>query len=151
MVFHLPHFPGQNATITCKVGSVPHSRVKWYQGRPDGGGGGGTVVGGDPSSGLNEILNNSVINRGEQRFLIFEETPPPSNSNHNYHRRDSGGYERTSTLLLTNVREVDSGQFMCVTENQAGRAEANFTLQVRAKKLGRKKEESFSEGFKEEE
>lgn len=35
-----------------------------------------------------------------------------------------------STLLLTNVQPADSGQFLCVAENRAGRAEANFTLVV---------------------
>ena len=61
-----------------------------------------------------EILNNSVSKRGEQTFLVF----------------DRGGFEKTSTLVLTNVQAEDSGQYMCVTENQAGKAEANFTLQV---------------------
>lgn len=35
-----------------------------------------------------------------------------------------------SSLLLTNVQPSDSGQFLCVAENKAGRAEANFTLVV---------------------
>lgn len=35
-----------------------------------------------------------------------------------------------SSLLLTNVQPADSGQFLCVAENRAGRAEANFTLVV---------------------
>ncbi|XP_025420040.1 leucine-rich repeat-containing protein 24-like [Sipha flava] len=39
----------------------------------------------------------------------------------------SGGH---SSLLLTNVQPSDSGQFLCVAENRAGRAEANFTLIV---------------------
>lgn len=40
---------------------------------------------------------------------------------------DGGGL---SSLLLTNVQPSDSGQFLCVAENRAGRAEANFTLVV---------------------
>jgi len=40
---------------------------------------------------------------------------------------DGGGH---SSLLLTNVQPSDSGQFLCVAENRAGRAEANFTLVV---------------------
>ena len=43
---------------------------------------------------------------------------------------DSDG-ERTSSLSIADVREEDSGQFKCAAENTAGRAEANFTLQVR--------------------
>ena len=43
----------------------------------------------------------------------------------------SGGGGRTSTLVLTKVRAEDSGKFICVAENRAGMAEANFTLQVR--------------------
>lgn len=43
------------------------------------------------------------------------------------HRTAGGGY---SSLLLTNVQPSDSGQFLCVAENRAGRAEANFTLVV---------------------
>ena len=31
---------------------------------------------------------------------------------------------------MTNARAEDSGPFMCVSHNQAGRVEANFTLQV---------------------
>ena len=41
-----------------------------------------------------------------------------------------GGAGRTSTLVLTKVRAEDSGKFICVAENRAGVAEANFTLQV---------------------
>ena len=40
------------------------------------------------------------------------------------------GPGRTSTLVLTKVRAEDSGKFICVAENRAGMAEANFTLQV---------------------
>jgi len=40
---------------------------------------------------------------------------------------DGGGY---SSLLLTNVQPSDSGRFLCIAENRAGRAEANFTLVV---------------------
>ena len=43
----------------------------------------------------------------------------------------SSGGGRTSTLVLTKVRAEDSGKFICVAENRAGMAEANFTLQVR--------------------
>ncbi|XP_050442783.1 leucine-rich repeat-containing protein 24-like [Adelges cooleyi] len=35
-----------------------------------------------------------------------------------------------SSLVLTNVQPSDSGLFLCVAENRAGRAEANFTLVV---------------------
>ncbi|XP_050521583.1 leucine-rich repeat-containing protein 24-like [Daktulosphaira vitifoliae] len=35
-----------------------------------------------------------------------------------------------SLLVLTNVQPSDSGLFLCVAENRAGRAEANFTLVV---------------------
>ena len=88
-------FPGENATLSCKIGSVPSSKVQWYR---DG----------------TEILNNSLVNRGQQQFVIQE----------------TGGFEKTSTLVLTQARPEDSGPFMCVSQNQAGRVEANFTLQV---------------------
>jgi hypothetical protein len=94
---------GQNATVTCKVGSVPASRIRWF------------LEGG----GTNEVLNNSLVNRGVQRFIIFE----------------NGGLEKTSQLVLTNAREEDSGNYMCVAENQAGKVEANFTLQVSFRKI----------------
>lgn len=86
---------GENATLSCKIGSVPSSKVQWYR---DG----------------TEILNNSLVNRGQQQFVIQE----------------TGGFEKTSTLVLTQARPEDSGPFMCVSQNQAGRVEANFTLQV---------------------
>lgn len=88
-------FAGENATLSCKIGSVPSSKVRWYR---DG----------------TEVLNNSLVNRGQQKFVIFEE----------------GSFEKTSALVLTNARPEDSGPFMCVSQNQAGRVEANFTLQV---------------------
>ena len=88
-------FAGENATLSCKIGSVPTSKVRWYR---DG----------------TEVLNNSLVNRGQQKFVIFER----------------GGFEKTSSLILTNARAEDSGPFMCVSNNQAGRVEANFTLQV---------------------
>ena len=43
---------------------------------------------------------------------------------------ERGMFEKTSTLTLTNVRTEDSGQYMCVALNPAGKVEANFTLQV---------------------
>ena len=43
---------------------------------------------------------------------------------------EKGSFEKTSTLTLTNVRTEDSGQYMCVALNPAGKVEANFTLQV---------------------
>ena len=61
-----------------------------------------------------EILNNSLVNRGQQQFIIHE----------------TGDFEKSSTLVLTQARPEDSGPFMCVSQNQAGRVEANFTLQV---------------------
>ncbi len=88
-------FSGENATLSCKIGSVPISKVRWFR---DG----------------TEVLNNSMVNRGMQQFIIYE----------------NGTFERTSWLILTNVRAEDSGPFMCVSQNQAGRVEANFTLQV---------------------
>ena len=88
-------FTGENATLSCKIGSVPSSNVRWFR---DG----------------TEVLNNSLVNRGQQKFVIFER----------------GGFEKTSSLILTNARAEDSGPFMCVSNNQAGRVEANFTLQV---------------------
>ena len=62
-----------------------------------------------------EVLNNSLVNAGLQRFVIYE----------------TGAFEKTSSLILTNARAEDSGPFMCVSQNQAGRVEANFTLQVK--------------------
>ena len=61
------------------------------------------------------------FSRGEQRFLIHEF----------YSSRSGGGSERTSVLTVTNVRAEDSGNYVCVSQNRAGRAEANFTLQVK--------------------
>ena len=89
------YISGENATIVCKIGSVPKSSVRWYR---EG----------------NEVLNNSLSNRGLQRFLIFE----------------NGTFEGQSTLILTNVKTDDSGQYKCVASNPAGKVEANFTLQV---------------------
>ena len=89
-------FSGDNATLSCKIGSVPSSKVRWYR---DG----------------TEVLNNSLVNAGLQRFVIYE----------------TGAFEKTSSLILTNARAEDSGPFMCVSQNQAGRVEANFTLQVK--------------------
>ena len=43
-------FLGENATITCKVESVPRSRIRWYS-----------------MEGSTEVLNNSITNRGQQR------------------------------------------------------------------------------------
>ena len=96
LVSRVLHFSGDNATLSCKIGSVPSSKVRWFR---DG----------------TEVLNNSLVNAGLQRFVIYE----------------SGSFEKTSSLILTNARAEDSGPFMCVSQNQAGRVEANFTLQVK--------------------
>jgi hypothetical protein len=93
---------GQNASLNCQLGSVPGSRVHWFY---------------QDLQQRREILNNSVSNRGEQRFIV-------------YNQNGGGRGGRTSTLVLTNVMEEDSGKFICVVENRAGKAEANFTLQV---------------------
>ena len=84
LMFLLFFFAGENATLSCKIGSVPTSKVRWYR---DG----------------TEVLNNSLVNRGQQKFVIFER----------------GGFEKTSSLILTNARAEDSGPFMCVSNNQA--------------------------------
>ena len=47
---NLYSFLGENATITCKVESVPRSRIRWYS-----------------MEGSTEVLNNSITNRGQQR------------------------------------------------------------------------------------
>ena len=44
------YFSGENATITCKVESVPQSHIRWYS-----------------MEGSNEVLNMSITNRGQQR------------------------------------------------------------------------------------
>lgn len=86
---------GSNATIYCKVGSIPTSSIKWIR---DG----------------HEIMNNSIIDKGIRKFVIYE----------------TGSYEMNSKLVVTHSADSDSGQYMCVAENKAGRTEANFTLKV---------------------
>lgn len=85
---------GDNATILCRVESVPKATISWHwNGR--------------------QLLNNTSFSPF-QRIVIFE----------------SGDTEKRSTLTLTNAQEMDSSQFNCIAENQAGTAEANFTLRV---------------------
>lgn len=86
---------GSNATIHCKVGSIPTSSIKWIR---DG----------------HEIMNNSIIDKGIRKFVIYE----------------TGTFEMNSQLIVTHSADSDSGQYMCVAENKAGRTEANFTLKV---------------------
>ena len=85
---------------------------------------------------LNPVLfpfpqNNSISRRGEQRFLILDE---PSPGRGRFYSEETGPLassgERVSVLVITSVHEMDSGQYSCVAENRAGKAEANFTLQV---------------------
>ena len=70
-----------------------------------------------------------------QRFIMYDRRagasfPGSSNKNNNNVVVAPVAPGRTSTLVLTNVRAEDSGKFICVAENRAGTAEANFTLQV---------------------
>ena len=58
---------------------------------------------------------------------------PFSISKYRFILTDNGSFEKTSTLTITNVRTEDSGQYMCVALNPAGKVEANFTLQVSTK------------------
>lgn len=57
-----------------------------------------------------------------------------NNSNFSPYQRvvilETGDVERKSVLTLVNAQESDSSQFTCIAENQAGRAETNFTLKV---------------------
>ena len=96
---------GQNASILCRVKSVPKALIRWYEKRPS------------TSFSPREILNNSLINRGQQSFLIFQ-------------THDGKADETSSQLVLTRVRVEDSGEFSCVAENPAGEIQANFSLQV---------------------
>lgn len=59
------------------------------------------------------LLNNSAFS-AFQKIFIFEK----------------GKFDKTSSLILTNALNIDSGEFFCVAENRAGTAEANFTLIV---------------------
>lgn len=64
------------------------------------------------------LANNTAFGPFQRVFMTDERTATGgSGSDH-------------SSLLLTNVQPSDSGQFLCVAENRAGRAEANFTLVV---------------------
>lgn len=85
---------GSNASITCKVESIPRATITWHwNGRT--------------------LQNNSNFSP-YQRIVILE----------------TGDFERKSVLTLVNAQESDSSQFTCMAENQAGRAETNFTLKV---------------------
>ncbi|KAL1139675.1 hypothetical protein AAG570_006653 [Ranatra chinensis] len=91
---HVETLAGDNATITCRVESVPEASVNWYwNGRL--------------------LLNNSAFSSFQRVFI-----------------RETGGFEKRSTLIVTNAQESDSGDFYCVAENRAGNAEANYTLHV---------------------
>ncbi|XKL63146.1 hypothetical protein PGB90_005510 [Kerria lacca] len=85
---------GDNATIICKVESIPKATISWKWN--------------------NRLLLNNTAFSPNQRIIIHE----------------TGNFECKSILTLTNVQESDSSQFYCVAENQAGIAEANFTLRV---------------------
>ncbi|CAH1160021.1 unnamed protein product [Phaedon cochleariae] len=65
------------------------------------------------------LVNNSVFST-HQMIYVYEE----------------GRQEKRSNLVLTNVQEVDTGEFYCVAENRAGSSEANFTLRVSLKPMG---------------
>jgi len=87
---------GQNATMQCKIDSIPTSQVRWYhRGR--------------------EIVNNSIIHKGVKKFIIQENVILN---------------EKSSQLTVTNAVDEDSGQYICMAENKAGHAEANFTMKV---------------------
>ncbi|EFN84768.1 Leucine-rich repeat-containing protein 4B [Harpegnathos saltator] len=66
------------------------------------------------------LLTNHSAFSSYQKILIFEE----------------GQFRKRSTLILTNAQEADSSEFYCVAENQAGSAEANFTLHVSLRTAG---------------
>lgn len=63
------------------------------------------------------VVNNTVFGPFQRVFMTDDRTA-------------TGGGTGYSSLLLANVQPSDSGQFLCVAENRAGRAEANFTLVV---------------------
>lgn len=93
---------GDNASVSCRVHSSPAAKVSWYwNGRA--------------------LANNTAFGPFQRVFMTDD-----------HHRVGSGGGGGGghSSLLLTNVQPSDSGQFLCVAENKAGRAEANFTLVV---------------------
>ncbi|KAL6961656.1 Leucine rich repeat C-terminal domain, partial [Sarracenia purpurea var. burkii] len=86
---------GGNASIACKVVSVPRATITWHwNGR---------------------ALHNNSNFSPYQRIVILE---------------TGADVERKSVLTLVNAQESDSSQFTCMAENQAGRAETNFTLKV---------------------
>jgi len=64
------------------------------------------------------LANNTAFGPFQRVFMTDDRRP------------GGGGGGGHSSLLLTNVQPADSGQFLCVAENRAGRAEANFTLVV---------------------
>ncbi|XP_060848544.1 leucine-rich repeat-containing protein 24-like [Rhopalosiphum padi] len=63
------------------------------------------------------LANNTAFGPFQRVFMTDDRTATSGGTGH-------------SSLLLTNVQPSDSGQFLCVAENRAGRAEANFTLVV---------------------
>ena len=84
------------------MGSVPKTSVRWFS-----------------VEGKRELFNNTVVEAGKagrptRKYVIVER----------------GTYEKTSTLTIINVKSDDSGHYKCITRNQAGAEEGNFTLQV---------------------
>ncbi|KAF4528001.1 hypothetical protein B566_EDAN002184 [Ephemera danica] len=66
------------------------------------------------------LTNNSLFSMGSQRVVIYED----------------GFFEKSSSLVLTNAQDTDSSEFLCIAENRAGTAEANFTLHVAMRTAG---------------
>lgn len=92
---------GDNASVSCRVHSSPAAKVSWYwNGRA--------------------LANNTAFGPFQRVFM----------TDHWGGTSASGVGGGHSSLLLTNVQPSDSGHFLCVAENRAGRAEANFTLIV---------------------
>lgn len=115
---HVEAAAGQNATLTCRMSGVPSPEITWlWRGRV--------------------VANASGVpfdNEDNQQ-------PPASSSGGDTHPAgefggrtvlilEEGKYEKTSQLIISPAREVDSGDFVCVAANPAGMARVNLTLRV---------------------
>lgn len=49
---------------------------------------------------------------------------------HLYYYLEDGGTEKTSELFIFNANVEDNGTFICVAENQAGKAQSNYTIRI---------------------
>lgn len=113
---------GSNVTLSCSARGQQPLTFVWFQDEKN------QALGGRPNSSADHPATTKVLE--ERRYEISEEIDAPPLNSAVQGQPDGLEGNTTSQLYLFNLKQSDTGLFLCWVENTHGYAIANFSLIV---------------------